>query len=1138
MSSSRSSCLNAEAILEVARGPGGPAELAHLGECSRCREEFRFAALQLDLQSELRALEIENENPSEKEPCWEDLGLPAHFKYLELIGSGGQGRVFLFFDTLAERHVAVKMPIFGRSVGSKSMGRFLQETKLIGGMKHPSIVALYGAGISDTGVPYFCMEYIRGVDLGKFVENEDFEGKRRVERLVRIFCEICHGVHYAHRFGVIHRDIKPGNILVTPKDEVKILDFGIAKFSPAFRETGGSELTATGIFHGSFRWAAPEQIQDGGKACSAKSDQYSLGLLLYWMLSGKHWPAAQPWRNESGGGLLEAATRGGGGMSISRLRGIFGRALAEDPKHRFSDVAELARACESLLDPLPWRQRIEEASRLVAARWKVLGVILFFFFVLVLGSLFGPEFAKVGGKETSAPIFESENALWEKLDDCQRVELANGDSEIGELSADQLLTSWKLLERYLKNSTKATLYSGTTGRNFFSWSSEEDVVLVGSRDGEFIRLYNLSSRGEEKELQLPGLRDARIDSNGRRFGVISRDGFQLFRMDGRGGISKDWAVSFEDFLPSKFQFIEGGRVAVASSTGRILVCGEKGRVLADFQPEFEIELNRFLISGLPPDSPTSGWIDLAGRNFVLAILARGGGLYLWKESVLNQPKSFSNLGSGDLALVAEGQTLLVGAMRPWVIHLKDYSIQASLPGMTGSFRRNIWTSPDKRMIAVVDRGGEAAWAFSLDNPSQKWNFRTDGKQIRELQFSNDGKMLAGLIESGEIRFWQLEPKIGLLSLPLPAEFAWATVHDLSFSEGGRQFVAAHGMARVVTHWHENDSSDFELNRILHGRHLGYSDPRAIANDLDFRPGRSGEIVLSWNFGGIRRISASNGSKFSALPMNWIPAGREMHSSISEYSPSGKEIAAGVLAEFPWGKRPAGAEIVSKIMIWDVESGDVSLQLDVCEPLGCHSFSEEDYRLNEASKTPFRHRISNIRWIGNGEMICAALASGQLIYWNPKSGSNGVFQGSHQGGAIRSLATVSSKPVLISGGDDGVIRVWNLRDFSTKSIHQAHGFPIFALATSKSSRYLASGDTSGRILLWETMGWTQLAELKPKGEEGVFCLEFSPDGRFLAAGLQPGGIELFDFEAFATVLESNRPPRKAIGDRENGMSPTE
>lgn len=198
------------------------------------------------------------------------------------LGVGGMGDVYLAHrsDEQFERKVAIKVMRTGIS-DPDMLARFRSERQILAVLNHPNIARLYDGGVSETGLPYLVMEYIEGVPVTTYCD----ENKLDLDQRLGIFLDICRAVEHAHRNLIVHRDLKPGNILVTPDGQVKLLDFGIAKLlDDQIIAPDDQVLTREDSRVMTPDYASPEQIM--GKPVSTASDVYALGVLLHELLTG------------------------------------------------------------------------------------------------------------------------------------------------------------------------------------------------------------------------------------------------------------------------------------------------------------------------------------------------------------------------------------------------------------------------------------------------------------------------------------------------------------------------------------------------------------------------------------------------------------------------------------------------------------------------------------------------------------------------------------------------------------------------------------------------------------------------------------------------------------------------------------
>ena len=334
------------------------------------------------------------------------------YRLLRRIGSGGMADVWSADDEMLEREVALKFLHERFGADEQFVERFRREAQAAAGLQHPNIVSVYDRGEYE-GRYWIAMEYVQGASLKDLVRRGPLEPDHAVELIVQVL----KGARFAHRRGIVHRDLKPHNVLVDAEGRARVTDFGIAR-------AGASEITQTGSVLGTAQYLSPEQAQ--GLETTASADIYSVGVILYEALTGK-----VPF--EAGTAVAIALKQVSEPPVPPRrlnpeippaLEAVVLKALAKDPKDRFTDASEFLRALDAaeanpdaggtavyaVVDPPPEE---EEDNRW---KWIALAVILA---LLIAGAVWaltrGDEVLvpSVIGKERAVAVDQLEDAGFE-----------------------------------------------------------------------------------------------------------------------------------------------------------------------------------------------------------------------------------------------------------------------------------------------------------------------------------------------------------------------------------------------------------------------------------------------------------------------------------------------------------------------------------------------------------------------------------------------------------------------------------------------------------------------------------------------------------------------------------------------------
>jgi serine/threonine protein kinase len=341
--------------------------------------------------------------------------LPSQYEIEGKISQGGMGAIYKARNRYSGAQVAIKTIKLEVSNKEKALQRFVAEAQASARLKHPRICQVLDFGLTDSQIPFLVMEFIDGVPLGKKVLKE---GRIMPPEAIAIFRQIAEGLGHAHGHKVVHRDMKPDNVMISRDEQndplVQIVDFGIAKVLIDDKEKeGGSQLTSTGSFVGTPLFMSPEQAR--AATIDHRSDIYSLGCVMYFVLAGTEPFVGRSAIETIAMHLHQAPPEFPARLKIpADLRTVVFKCLEKNPDDRYQSARELADDLDKLTQgesvkhkPLV-HDREKRRKTIIRAAYFVIGFGIMYAISLVAQNAMGPT-EKSAHKESKARITQHEH---------------------------------------------------------------------------------------------------------------------------------------------------------------------------------------------------------------------------------------------------------------------------------------------------------------------------------------------------------------------------------------------------------------------------------------------------------------------------------------------------------------------------------------------------------------------------------------------------------------------------------------------------------------------------------------------------------------------------------------------------------
>ncbi len=1062
--------------------------------CTRCGTPLgRFAPRGVCARCLLRAALL----PPEAEPGLDEsagaarsgsLGRFGDYELLEEIAAGGMGMVYRARQASLNRTVALKMILAGQFAREPEIKRFRAEAEAAAQLDHPNIVPIYEVG-EEGGHHFFSMRFMEGGTLTARINRPDSRLPHEVA--ARLLVKVCRAVHFAHQRGILHRDLKPGNILLDPAGEPYVSDFGLAKFL-----ADASQRTASGAVLGSPSYMAPEQAAGKPQLISTAADVYSLGAILYEMLTGQ-----PPFRADTPlvtlRQVVEQEPRRP--STINRradrdLETICLVCLEKEPARRYSSAELLAQDLERWLRREPIQARASSpAERL--AKWirrrPATAALLFVAGAAVLAFFVSQTVMSARLRRANFEVTESNRQLHASLHELQwqRAEEAARSGARDEAIAwfahfvrndpsNRVATARLLSLMATANfptpicpplahdSPITSLDFGRTGRR-----------VVTATQGKLARLWRSDSGHLESELPQPtpllqallcGQNDDRLftvgtDARVRLWDVEQRRvmaEFSLGPVDERRIVRRVTPALDRRHIGIA---LESNTVAVLDAdTGNWVWPPQKlpqavnaFAVAADGTKLATASDSEVRLWQTPGREPV--WV-LPTTNAVQALCFSEDGRWLgcltadaaWVvDGATGKSEAIIPVHGNDIACVGPNNELVVveGGKEP---QLFDFRTGRSRGAAHGQLAVDWQRFPElESALFLVKSADRVVLRDPASVRSRSEALFHDG-WIERFRLHPNGQIVATTAQDRSLRLWSVTMHA---AAPLTLS-AGASVGEAQWDAGADKIFSA---ATV--------SGGTEL-RIWEGRTgAPLTPPQRLGENID---------LAAWSPDGTKVATGASDGKARL----WDATKLEEVCQLAQ-----PPRLAGSLVFSPDGKFIAGATSDQGVMFWDASTG---AQLGDALP---------------HSGTPLRIAFSR-----DGHRLATACQDGSVRVWSVPDGKLQAGPMSHEGSCwVAAFSPDGLK--LLSASSDGTARLWDAASGKPLLPPLRHESAVFWVAFSPDGRAFATSTDAGQVRVWETAsGRLMSGPMRHPGR--IWTVKWSPDGQFLATICTDGNARLW------------------------------